>query len=72
MLEKRLWPEQHPLWQFPSLLESHYITKLEKFDLWPDTLYTMDPEVCPVQSSCSHGMDFLVLFHTLALKCGVL
>lgn len=45
MLEKRLWPDQHPLWQFPTLLESHYITKLEKFDLWPDTLHTMEPQV---------------------------
>lgn len=48
MLEKRLWEEQHPLWQFPTLLEHHYITKLEKFGLWPEQLHTMEPEVCPM------------------------
>jgi hypothetical protein len=45
MLEKRIWPEQHPLRQFPMLLEDHYIAKLEQFDLTPDRLYDMDAEV---------------------------
>lgn len=45
MLEKRLWDTQHPLWQFPSLLESHYISKLETFGLWPEQLHEMEPAV---------------------------
>ena len=68
MLEKRLWDTQHPLWQFPSLLENHYISKLEKFGLWPDQLYTMEPEVCPrdntfsnVNLSASSGYPTVVL-----------
>lgn len=51
MLDKRLWHSQHPLWQFPTLLEDHYVTKLERFGLTPDTLYDMEASVrlppCP-------------------------
>lgn len=46
-----MWPEQHALRQFPMLLEEHYIMKLEKFGLFPEQLYDMDPEVCNSSTS---------------------
>jgi hypothetical protein len=45
MLERRLWMTGHPLRQFPTLLEEHYVRALESRDLTVEKLVDMTPSV---------------------------
>lgn len=47
VLEKRQWMDSHPLRQFPTLLEEHYVRNLESRRLGIERLVDMSASVRP-------------------------
>ena len=41
-VDRRIWPDQHPLRQFETVLRPELLMKLEERQCWMDQLYDME------------------------------